>query len=213
MSTTKGRKVASKNPLGKAAETAIRSIRHPGSTASKVVEQAKGTVALGKMVTGHVGKAAASMAAETASSVLGKATGRKPAERPVATPPASPQAPRAESPTTLRSVPDVNEPGHTLAENKGSGPVKAHGDPLTDRTPAAKPAEEPVAKKAARKAPGKKAPAKSTPTQKRPAKKAAGKKTPTKKTPAKKAAAKKAAAKTVASESATLRKAAERNPE
>jgi hypothetical protein len=199
--------VAPKNPLGKTANAAAGSIKHPLSTTGKVVEQAKGTVALGKTVTGRLGRAAASMAAETASSVLGKATGRKPVERPAST---SPQAPRAESPTTLRSVPDVNEPGHTPAENKSTGPVKPHGDPLRKLTPAAKAVKGPVAKKAAQaepttkkaaaqkrasKAAAKKAAAKKAAAKKTPAKKAAAERVPAKKSPAKGAPAKKTSAK------------------
>jgi len=225
--------VAPKNPLGKTASAAAGSIKHPLSTTGKVVEQAKGTVALGKTVTGRLGRAAASMAAETASSVLGKATGRKPVERPAST---SPQAPRAESPTTLRSVPDVNEPGHTPAENKSSGPVKPHGDPLRKLTPAAKAVKGPVAKKAAQAEPTTKKAAAQKRASKAAAKKAAAKKgavkkgavtpadvaevveaavaedpgqtaaTPAKKTSAKKAPAKKSPAKRAPAKGAPAKK-------
>ena len=54
-----------KNPVGKLAETAISTLKNPIGAAGKVVDQAKGTVALGKVV------------AETAGSVVVRAAGRK----------------------------------------------------------------------------------------------------------------------------------------
>ena len=183
--------MAAKSPLGKTASIAIKSIRHPVSTTGKIVEQAKGTVALAKLVTEHVGKAAASLAAETASSVIEKAGGRKSVDRRAATPT---HPPRAESPTTLRAVPDVNEPAHVPAENH---PV----------------AKKATAKSTAKKATARKSPAKKTTAtaKKSTAKKSPAKKTAAKKSPAKKTAAKKAPAKKTAAKKAPAKKTAERN--
>jgi hypothetical protein len=198
--------VAPKNPLGRLADSAIKSLKDPMGTAGKVVEQAKGSAAFGKMVAEQVSKSAVTKASETVGAVTGLAGGRK-------TPPEE-AAPSTGTP--LRSVPDVNEPGHTPAENqaehKSSGPDKEHGDPM----------------RSAKKAPAKKAPAKDAP-----AKKAAAKKAPSKKsaaspadvakaveaavaedpnktaaTPAKKSAAKTPAAKTPGAKTAPAKKAA-----
>ncbi len=53
-------------------------------------------------------------------------------------------SPFAEPAAPLRSVPDVNEAGHTPEENRSSGPVKEQGDPV-------KPAKKTAAKKTAAK--------------------------------------------------------------
>ena len=192
--------VAPKNPIGRLADTAINSLKDPRKTAEKVVEQAKGTAALGKMVAEQVGRSAVSKVAETAGAVVGRASGRKPS------PKKATDAPRAESPAPLRPVPDVNEAGHTPAENRGSEPAKQHGDPVKKAAQNAPAAKAPAKKASAMKTPAKKAAP--TPadvaqvveaavakdpkkTAAAPAKKAAAKKTaatPTKKAPAKKAA-------------------------
>ena len=187
--------MARNNPLGKVAGTALSSIRHTVSTAGKVIGQAKGTAALGRDVTGQVGKAAASKAVKTAGGIVGRGKGR-PSSPPAA--PAQKQTARATSPATLRPVPDVNEAGHTPAENRTTEPPKQHGDPLADLTPTvgtSPPAEDTPAKEAApKKAAAKKAPAKKAAAKKAPAKKAVAKKAPAKKAAAKKAPAKRVTA-------------------
>jgi hypothetical protein len=147
--------VAPKNPLGRLADSAIKSLKDPMGTAGKVVEQAKGSAAFGKMVAEQVSKSAVTKASETVGAVTGLAGGRK-------TPPE--EAAPSTAGTPLRSVPDVNEPAHTPAENKAehksSGPDKEHGDPM-------RPAKKAPAKKAAAKeAPAKKAAAKKAPSKK-----------------------------------------------
>ena len=77
--------MAPKNPVGKLAETALSTIKDPKAAAGKVVEQAKGTAAMGRTVAEHVGRAAVSKAAGTAGAVVGRATGRKSSE-PTGTP-------------------------------------------------------------------------------------------------------------------------------
>lgn len=115
--------MAPKNLIGKLADNAIRSLQDPKGTAGKVVVQAKGTAALGRMVAEQVGRSAVSMAAETATSVVGKASGRKPTPKLVA------DAPRAESPppaaTALHSVPVVNEAEHAAPVPKTAPAKKA----------------------------------------------------------------------------------------
>lgn len=133
--------MAPKNPIGRLADTAISTLKNPLDTAGKVVEQAKGTAALGRMVAEQVGKSAVSKAADTAGVVVGRATGRTTGR-------SEPSAPRDGGPdTTLRPVPDVNEPGHTPAENKGS-------------------AQEPSTRSAAKASSTKKAGARKSPTKK-----------------------------------------------
>ncbi|HET6626206.1 MAG TPA: hypothetical protein VFG63_07435 [Nocardioidaceae bacterium] len=215
--------MASKNPLGRLADAAVKSLKDPVGTAGKVVEQAKGSAALGKMVAEQVGKSAVSMAAETAGAVVGRASGRKPA---------SPDEDQDAS-SPLRSVPDVNEPGHTPAENRPSEPDKKQGDPLAQTN-------KPAKKAPGRKAPAKKAPAKTAAAKKTaatpndvaevveaavaedpgstaatPAKKAAKKASATKsspgdKLPTKKAAAKQAPAKKTAEQAPTKKAAAKK---
>jgi hypothetical protein len=141
--------VTSKNPVGKLAETAISTLKNPIGAAGKVVDQAKGTVALGKVV------------AETAGSVVVRAAGRKPRQETYQSP--------ASSPADLRPVPDVNEPAGTqppgTQERGTEDSPKKHGDPLaykreadlvdgatgraTKKTPAAKPAAKKTATKRA----------------------------------------------------------------
>ena len=48
--------VAPKNPIGRLADTAINTLKNPLETAGKVVEQAKGTAAFGKMVVEQVSR-------------------------------------------------------------------------------------------------------------------------------------------------------------
>ena len=117
--------MAQKNLIGRLADNAIKSLQDPLGTAGKVVVQAKGTAALGRMVAEQVGRSAVSKAAETASTVVGKASGRKPS------PKRATDAPRAEAPTPgpLRSVPEVNEPEHVPTE---------HDTPPAKKAPAKK---------------------------------------------------------------------------
>lgn len=141
--------VAPKNPIGRLADTAINTLKNPLETAGKVVEQAKGTAAFGKMVVEQVSRSAVSKATGTAGGVVGKAAGRKSE---------SSETAEAGTATPLRPVTDVNEPAHTtgpLAERADES-TKQHGDPV--RRPA-----ERVAKKAtAEKSPVKKATGKKT---------------------------------------------------
>lgn len=156
--------MARKNPFGKITETALSSIKNPGGTSGKVVERAKGTAALGKMVAEQVGRSAVSKASGAASAVVDRAKRRK------------------SSASSLRSVPVVNEPGHTPAENEPPGPV--HVTAVEESAEPRKVQGDPVSTSATAKAPAKVAPAK-----KAPAKKSTATKTPTKASSAKKSPA------------------------
>jgi hypothetical protein len=126
--------VAPMNPIGKLKDTAIDAIKDPLGAAGKVVEQARGTAALGLMVVEQIGKVALDKAGE----VVGRGTDYT----------------SSGGRTDLRPVPEVNEPAHTAE------PAKRQGDPVTTApTPVATP---PAAKKAppAKKAASKKAAAK-----------------------------------------------------
>ncbi len=146
--------VAPKNPIGRLADTAINTLKNPLETAGKVVEQAKGTAAFGKMVVEQVGRSAVTKATETAGAVVGKARARNPES----------DTAEAETATPLRPVTDVNEPAHTtgpLAE-RAEESTKQHGDPV--RKPAEQAAKKATAKKSAvKKATGKKTAARPTP--------------------------------------------------
>ncbi len=158
--------MARKNPLGKLVHTAVDVLKDPKGAADKVVDQAKGTASLGKLVAGQLTRTAAS----TAGAVAERAG--------VARGPHAPERPAPASRADLRPVPEVNEPAH---------PVQ--------RPAEEPPTPEDVASTTARKAPAKKAdggPVRKAPARKAPAKKAAAKKAPAKKAAAKKAPAKRA---------------------
>jgi len=120
--------VAPKNPIGRLADTAVNSVRDPRGTAEKVLEQAKGTLALGKMVAEQVSRSAAQKASGAAGSLVGHRSRTKPVPKHAA------NAPRASSPATLRPVPNLNEAGLTPEESRADGPAKQHGDPLRSAT-------------------------------------------------------------------------------
>ncbi|MGZ6784540.1 MAG: hypothetical protein ACXVF1_17830, partial [Nocardioidaceae bacterium] len=108
--------MARKNPLDSFKDAAFDALKHPRDTAEKAVEQAKSTVARGRMVAGHVGKKTMSGAAGRASGLLSRGTrGQGRGARTTGWV-------GAEQPATgeprLRPVPDVNEAGHppTAAE-------------------------------------------------------------------------------------------------
>lgn len=140
--------MAPRNLIGKLADNAIKSLQDPKGTAGKVVGQAKGTAALGRMVAEHVGRTAVSKAAETASTVVAKASSRKP------TPKRATDAPRAEAPAPghapLRSVPDANEPLSTPAKHQPAAPTRPPADQVAKAPTVKKPTarKAPVAKKA-----------------------------------------------------------------
>src|SRR5688500_796602 len=96
--------VAPKNPIGRLADSAIHSLKNPLETAGKVVEQAKGTAAFGKMMAEQVGRSAVSKATGTAGAVVNKASGLKPGSQ------ESSDAADEATGTPLRPVPEVNEP-------------------------------------------------------------------------------------------------------
>ena len=117
------------NPLGRLAESAIKSLKDPMGTAGKVVEQARSTAAFGRSVVEQVGRSAVSKATETAASVVDRATGGAPSEDSAGGDAAAQRA------APLRSVPGSNEPAHTtgtagIRAERSAGPAKEHADPL-----------------------------------------------------------------------------------
>lgn len=232
--------MARKNPVGKLAETALSTLKDPKSAAEKVVEQAKGTVALGKVV--------ADTAGSVAGQVVQRATGRRGGqpESGTTTPPPVTRPTPEDPGSRLRAVPDVNEPAGTQepaarTATKKAGSAKKHGDQLgavpTSTRPTPKPAQ-PAKKsttpkgKATKKAAGTKpsvakAPvtsaAKSSSDQpvrppvedvatKKVVADAAAKKAPAGKTPAKKSPPKKASAKKAPAKKAAAKKAVAPSP-
>ena len=179
-------------PLGKIKDTAIDAIKDPRGTAEKVVDQARGTVSLGRSLAGGV-------AGQVASRVPGRRGTSEPAkDRATPTVKAVPSEeprphgdPLQPSSATKKATPAKKTPAKKSPAKAAPAAAKAPAEKTpakktpAKRTPAktveATPAD--VAKKVAEKAPAKKAPA---------AKSAPAKKTPAKKTPAKKAPAKKA---------------------
>jgi len=111
--------VASKfNPIGKLAGAALETVRHPRSTAGKVVGHAKSAVALGKVV------------AESAVGATGSAAHRRRHEQ---------QGPEESGAlaTHLRPVPNVNEPAHTVAGSPSPVARQAPPPGATETTPRA----------------------------------------------------------------------------
>ena len=222
--------MAHKNPIGSMTGLAIYVLRHPWGTAGKMVEQARGTASIGRMVAGQLTRTAV-------GAVVDRTThGAQPSSRPT-------------SPADLRPVSPIDGP--TPSAVAVDAPARPHGDPVfphaepgvrrpgarkapaqapaakaakkapaakaAKKAPAAKTAEvdvtpADVAKVVAKKAPVKKAPAAKAPAAKAPvakapaAKKSAAKKTAAEKTsetPAKKAPARKTAAKKAAKKAPT----------
>lgn len=163
-----------KSPLQKIQDTVVDTVKgvvkDPAGAAGKAAEQAKGALALGKMVAGQVTKVAADKIAGAS-----KAPTPRPQFEPV-------EKTAEVTPIDVAKV------------------VAKKSPPPTKKAPAKKapPAKKatPSAKLPAKKAPAKKAPSKKAPSKKAavtaPAKKAPVKKAPAKKAPVKKAPAKKA---------------------
>ena len=182
--------MATKSPLHKLQDTVVGTVKaafaDPVGTAGKAVEQARGTVSLGRSVAGQVGKSAVG----AVTSRLGH-HGTVPAPR------------QEEAATTLRSVPPVKKAPPKKTPTKA--PVTDVATPLV-KEQAARPAADnaidaaadpthveatpaDVAKTVAKRAPAKKA------TRKAPAKKAAASTAPaTKSTPSAKLPPRKPAA-------------------
>ena len=168
--------MARKNPVGKLTETALSTLKDPKAAAGKVVDQAKGTVALGRMVADSAGAAVG----KAAGAAAGKVTGR--GSRKGGTTAGGPSGAPAR-PTGLRAVPDVNEPAHTQppgsareqeatltpTEAPAESSVRTAATPAASTTTKAAPSTPPAKKAPAKKAPAKKA----APVKKAPAKKAA----------------------------------------
>ena len=151
--------MARTNPLGRIKNVAIDSIKDPRRTAETVAGQARGTVALGRVVVGQVGTKLAGLrhhgtAGKPLSTGVAPAPRRSPEDAPAAPQAKAAAAPPAASPTE----PDTKEPEVTPADIAKNIAPK----------PAAKKATRPPAKKTPTKksAPGAKLPPrKKTPTE------------------------------------------------
>ena len=148
--------MARTNPLGKIKNVAIDSIKDPRRTAGTVAGQARGTVALGRVVVGQVGTKLAGLRHHGAD---GKPTSTGVAPAPRRSPEEAPAAPQAKAPAApTPAEPDTTEPEVTPADiAKNIAPKPA---PRKTTRP---PAKKASAKKAA---PGAKLPPrKKTPTE------------------------------------------------
>ena len=186
-----------KSPLQKIQETVVETVRgvvsDPAGAAAKAAEQARGVLALGRMVAEQVTKAATDKVAGLAG-----ARPEPPRPRPVETPAAAPEQHAEVTPIDVARVVAKKAPPPRKAPAKKAPPAKAAAKkttpsgrlPAKKTAPAATGAQPPAAKTPAKATAAKKAPAKKTPAQESPAKKAAVKKAPVKKTAVKKAPAK-----------------------
>ena len=183
--------------LGRIKATALGTIKDPAGVAGKAVDQAKGTVARGKLVADHVTKSASGV-------VISRLPGRR------ATPkapgaPASAPTPPVQGTSVAPEVPAKKAPAKKApAAKKTTTSIDAAADPsAVDVTPAD------VAGSVARKSPARRTPA--TKAAKKAPPSAPGAKLPPKKAPAKKAPAKKAPSAKAAT-SAPAKKAATTKP-
>lgn len=157
--------MAHKLPLGKIKDTALGTIRDPRSTVDRAVDQARGTVALGRTVAGRFTRTAS-------DAVIARIPGRKREDGPTSAP--EPTPPQAEAPEKTASQPKEpaappEQPEVTPADVAAMATKKsAPGKPAQPKAAAKKPV-----KKTAKKA--------STPSAKLPPKKPAAKKAPSKK--------------------------------
>jgi hypothetical protein len=187
-------------PVSKLVGTALGAITHPKDAAEKVVQQAKGTAALGKMVVEGV-----------AEQVVARRRGRQATDAPHAEPPpahlhsvsesdgdgetpakraptkkAAPLAPEPKEPPVVATTaePQIPEPLDPADVTPGEPEFDPIVEPTKDDLEAAKQASpadvakkvagSPVKKAAAKKAPAKKAPAKKAAVKNSAAKKSAG---------------------------------------
>jgi hypothetical protein len=138
--------------VGKLTETALGALKDPKAAAGKVVDQARGTAALGRMVAEQVGRSAVSTATGTASTVIDRVRTRGAARTSEPVPTAGAADQRADR-ADLRAVPTVNEPGHPPAGRSAAEPAstapaakapvkraasaKKQGDPVQPTAPKA----------------------------------------------------------------------------
>ncbi|MCW2767511.1 MAG: hypothetical protein JWO11_3470 [Nocardioides sp.] len=171
--------MARTNPLGKLKDTALETLKHPVETAEKAVEQARGTVGVGKMVASHVTKSAGTRVARVVGAVASLRPGAKRSSAPHAGPAEAAAPAPTQSPQPVKAQADVVEPlvrkqaaTARRAPAKKAAPVtsidKGAKDVEVDVTPAD------IAKVVAKKAPAKKAAARKSAARRAPAAKTAG---------------------------------------
>lgn len=167
-----------KNPLGRIKDTALETLKHPRGAAEKAVGQARGTVAIGRMVADQVTSKATGV-------VISRLPGRQ-ATHPTTEASQPTPAPEAKAPEVKAPAPRTAE---TPAPTKtAETSIDAAADVTeVEVTPAD------VARSVAKKAPAKKAPGKKAATRKPTPSNTPGAKLPPRKPAAKKAPSKKAA--------------------
>lgn len=184
--------MARKNPLTKLTTAALKTIKHPVGSAEKVVDQAKGTVGLGKVVAEQVTRTAGSRVAKAAGAVTSLVPGGRSASRGATArgPETTSSEPRdaAPAPSTPTKAPrpvkaqaDVVEPlVRKQAAARVEVPTTREPEPVTDIDKGAADLEVDVTPADIAKVVAKKAPAKKSAAKKSPGAKKAAKKAPTK---------------------------------
>jgi hypothetical protein len=126
-------------PLGKIKDAAFGAVRHPRQTADKVVEQARGTVAIGRSVAeGVVGHVAGQVTSRVGSGRDGRSESPRPMPAAPVTPvPSEPPAPHGDpvAKTAARKAPAKKTtakkaPAADLARKTAA--LKAAADPMPD---------------------------------------------------------------------------------
>jgi hypothetical protein len=139
-------------PLGKFKDAAFGAVRHPRQTADKVVEQARGTVAIGRSVAegvvGHV-------AGQVTSRVGGGRDAQPESPRPARPTPAAPVTPVPSEPPAPHGDQVAKTAAKKAPARKAAAKKAPATKPTTAKTPAKKTSATPadVAKKTAEKAP------------------------------------------------------------
>ena len=110
-----------KNPLGKIKDTTLGTLRDPKGTAEKAVGQARGTVALGRMVADQVTRSAS-------GAVISRLPGRKPAPPRTKAPEKAPEKAPAEA---APPRPSAAQPAAKQAPAKQAPAKKAAATPAT----------------------------------------------------------------------------------
>jgi hypothetical protein len=194
--------VASKSPLQKLQDAVLGTVKgavsDPVGTAGKAVQQAKGTIALGRMVAGQVTHKAADLASHRGGRGASEATATaarvvptprtETAQKPTVPQPTVPQ-PSAETPVEVTPSDVARVVAKKSPAEKAAARGAAARKATAAKAPATKAASSPSAKLPVRKAPAKKATATKAPATKAPAKKAPAKKAPAKRAPATRAPA------------------------
>jgi hypothetical protein len=199
--------VASRGPLGRLMEKAIGALKDPVAAADRMVEQAKGTMSVGRTLAGQVVRVAVSTAADLLGPPArhdepapGPQTTREPVAKPAPVPTKPPMRAPATKAATTKSPATKAATAKSPATRAAKAPAtKAAKSPATKaaKSPATKAAKSPATKAAkspaakdpatkaatARRSASRQPPAAKASAAKAPARRAPSKRTPTKKAP------------------------------